>query len=910
MLQCTSGIARFAKWLLAASCFADACASPRRRRGRERKKAPAMEAPKRVYDALDAGNYKQALKLCEKNERNPVLVALKALTLQRLGRRDEADRTCSLILARGVANDDNVLTPLTMTLNALRRYGDATKVWTDAFEGRPDEEHLGRELAKAHLKEGAFGKLRTTAQALYKGTKKAEYLWWCGAAGVLEHRFGGPGGALGLKLGEKLAAKALGFRGGCKGASAEELELVGVLRREAGDEKGAVAAVADALQADSDAAPGGGPGVLRRPEAGDLRRAEARGLLASGGAGAAAAKFWELVERDREDWDALEGFVVASRRAGNDPRPALGGLDGGGRGPALALLEAARLDALDGSGGDELEARVAAYEKAWGGSPSCFEDLEVHAAALVDLDVASVAAVTLEEEPADARRRATRGKLARFRRAAPPAPDASLAAAEAFRTAARACDDAGTARDLDLLCAYALRDVGTAAAALTACRVLGEAHARDEAAAGVALAYVDALAAVGAGEAALRVYGKLGVKQIQLDSLGYLLWPWTSHFGFFTELQLHCRNILHLHETARRDADEFAFRALTHGNFARCVELQTFQRRRLDASATRHLARAELFTTELVLHLHAPSDARRFFDGDEADAPPLALAATAASFEAASVNCDFRVRDAWREGRSRDAAARAGETLRKQIGAAAATRDLVRALVVDRKAPPPETLAALRAHVAGTDGGARCADPASHEAGRRSPWLAHAAADDAWAAAVCAYEAAAAALGGATDGAALDALTTALDACAARVAAGGGDGVEAVAESITTAAVVLHRAVAPACVVLLSLDEGDGGKKAKGKKKKKGGADATPARAALDGALAALAALLRAARTALRALLSAADDGPPALPPPLLAGLDDGALAEALRSSRKISLDRLLEVASAKLAALQAAGVK
>ena len=58
-----------------------------------------------------------------------------------------------------------------------------------------------------------------------------------------------------------------------------------------------------------------------------------------------------------------------------------------------------------------------------------------------------------------------------------------------------------------------------------------------------------------------------------------------------------------------------------------------------------------------MLHLHAPSDARRFFDGDEADAPPLALAATAASFEAASVNCDFRVRDAWREGRSRDAAA-------------------------------------------------------------------------------------------------------------------------------------------------------------------------------------------------------------------------------------------------------------
>ena len=33
-----------------------------------------MEAPQRVYDALDARNYKTALKLCEKNaKKNPVL---------------------------------------------------------------------------------------------------------------------------------------------------------------------------------------------------------------------------------------------------------------------------------------------------------------------------------------------------------------------------------------------------------------------------------------------------------------------------------------------------------------------------------------------------------------------------------------------------------------------------------------------------------------------------------------------------------------------------------------------------------------------------------------------------------------------------------------------------------------------
>ena len=37
-----------------------------------------MEAPQRVYDALDARNYKTALKLCDKNAKNnPVLAALR-----------------------------------------------------------------------------------------------------------------------------------------------------------------------------------------------------------------------------------------------------------------------------------------------------------------------------------------------------------------------------------------------------------------------------------------------------------------------------------------------------------------------------------------------------------------------------------------------------------------------------------------------------------------------------------------------------------------------------------------------------------------------------------------------------------------------------------------------------------------
>ncbi len=518
-----------------------------------------MEAPKRVYDALDAGNYKQALKLCEKNERNPVLVSLKALTLQRLGRRDEADRTCSMILARGVVNDDNVLTPLGMTLVALRRHGDALAMWEGAVAERPDDEGCGREVVRAALRMGAFGKMRAAAAALYKGTRKAEYLLWCGACGLLEKRHGGDeaGGALALKLAERMVVKAVKERRGgeLRLASAEELELLTLLRREAGDADGALAAVRAA--ADGAAPPRvGGPGVVRGPQAGDLRRLEARWLLDKGESEAAVAKFRALATAAPDDWDALDGLVRSSHASdgGAAARRFLQEAEAarpGARGPALALLLLESLEAEKTTDGATLSAKVRAYEDRWATSPSCFEDLEPHLSILSKLpSPVTVADIRLDCEGDDAASRATRAKVARFR----GRECGGVEAAKAHLAAARATDDAATARDLVVLAAYALGDLGTAAARVDACRVLQKAHAAEPSAATVAVAYMDALAHIGAGEAALRAYGTLGVKQIQLDSLGYLIMPCVAHFGFFEELKTHCRNVLHLHETARRDA--------------------------------------------------------------------------------------------------------------------------------------------------------------------------------------------------------------------------------------------------------------------------------------------------------------------------------------------------------------------
>jgi N-terminal acetyltransferase B complex non-catalytic subunit len=51
-----------------------------------------------IYEAIDARNYKQSLKLCnnflKKKEDSQHAKVLKALTLQRLGKSDEAESLC------------------------------------------------------------------------------------------------------------------------------------------------------------------------------------------------------------------------------------------------------------------------------------------------------------------------------------------------------------------------------------------------------------------------------------------------------------------------------------------------------------------------------------------------------------------------------------------------------------------------------------------------------------------------------------------------------------------------------------------------------------------------------------------------------------------------------------------------
>ena len=104
-----------------------------------------------IYDALDAHNFKQSLKLCDaalkKAADTSMVKALKAVTLERMGRTEEG-----LKLARDVASalappaDDHLLSTLNIVFKATGHSAEGAAAYASAFEQEPKNEELGASL--------------------------------------------------------------------------------------------------------------------------------------------------------------------------------------------------------------------------------------------------------------------------------------------------------------------------------------------------------------------------------------------------------------------------------------------------------------------------------------------------------------------------------------------------------------------------------------------------------------------------------------------------------------------------------------------------------------------------------------------------------------------------------------------
>ena len=115
-----------------------------------------------IYDALDAHNFKQSLKLCDaalkKAADTSMVKALKAVTLERMGRTEEG-----LKLARDVASalappaDDHLLSTLNIAFKATGHSAEGAAAYASAFEQEPKNESR-RVVFGAWLREREYAK--------------------------------------------------------------------------------------------------------------------------------------------------------------------------------------------------------------------------------------------------------------------------------------------------------------------------------------------------------------------------------------------------------------------------------------------------------------------------------------------------------------------------------------------------------------------------------------------------------------------------------------------------------------------------------------------------------------------------------------------------------------------------------
>lgn len=187
------------------------------------------------------------------------------------------------------------------------------------------------------------------------------------------------------------------------------------------------------------------------------------------------------------------------------------------------------------------------------------------------------------------------------------------------------------------------------------------------------LATYDRLAA---GEPAIDQYNQLDVKQVQLDTLSWLLYPGCLRHGFYTEARVRSRHLLAMHAASAREAHDHVARALGYGTYAKALEIERFQRTRMDRSLQLALARCEAARLDLLQRHHGLEAAFTYLRelasgmlpeslaGEREEElglllPPEASSSRTSSSSLLSDNMDYLVVRDWRyRTRAQEAAAR------------------------------------------------------------------------------------------------------------------------------------------------------------------------------------------------------------------------------------------------------------
>ena len=145
-----------------------------------------------IYEALDARNPKQAVKLCDaalKKASIPLVRALKAVALERMGRAEEATalaREEAAAVVKAPPIDDTVLSTLMIVFRAVGLVDEGGAMYEAAFQAEPDNTELAAKLFASHLRAEQYAKAQSLAMKMFKRPKGDEYVYWAVSCLVLQ----------------------------------------------------------------------------------------------------------------------------------------------------------------------------------------------------------------------------------------------------------------------------------------------------------------------------------------------------------------------------------------------------------------------------------------------------------------------------------------------------------------------------------------------------------------------------------------------------------------------------------------------------------------------------------------------------------------------------------------------------
>eukprot|EP00698_Gefionella_okellyi_P015551 TRINITY_DN4390_c0_g1_i1.p1 TRINITY_DN4390_c0_g1~~TRINITY_DN4390_c0_g1_i1.p1 ORF type:complete len:915 (+),score=248.43 TRINITY_DN4390_c0_g1_i1:97-2841(+) len=556
-----------------------------------------------IYEAIDARNFKQALRLstqaAEKAKGPDLLLvhALKALSLERLGKPDEATTLCDEIFKTSPI-DEGILQILTPTLRNLGKGSESTAAYEKAWEKRPSDEALAIGYFHGLVREQVYSKQQQVAMKLFKQFNRPKYYYWAVISLVNQVDSGAP--AMLLDLAQRMMDKMITDN---KLAEYEELWLyLDILRR-----KG--------MHAD-------GLKVLAGPLGGlckilvDRLRAALPFAIAAGLTADVIIISRALLNHFSDDWAILLHYITAVCAGVTTPvsndctvlltacnEPVSAQVDDVAaarvflkdlqtraqaeagvtrRGPFLAEIE---LESRAGAVEDILAPLLVQYTKLFASRPCCAEDVLPYVRKLTAANSAEVAKAALDAAATGADavlRKVTMYKVQRAanllqsdEQAANALFDEYLACIDPAEKLAsserRACDD------LALVCAHVLldryRDTGRQQLLFDAVHVLEFAFEKSPKNFQYALQLIDCYIQLGAWQAADNLWQFLSVKHIQFDTLSYrVLQPALRLFGFDFAGSL-CEDIIQFHfDYHQREAGDYIVAAYRWGSYSKVTE--------------------------------------------------------------------------------------------------------------------------------------------------------------------------------------------------------------------------------------------------------------------------------------------------------------------------------------------------